>query len=784
MTVLINEEIIKLKNAIQNQRLVFIVGAGISFEAPSFLTTWPQLQCIRALIEPDSRLEALSMDKIRPEVFFQILYNVINERALIPINVLNPDLINSEEEIVFPNLIHYFLAEMINKGHVVLTTNFDNLIERAYFKSGYQKNLKVIIFDDDYKNASQELESKNLGYLIKFHGSFTSPEGKDCRDSIRAILQQVQREIPDSKLKLVKALITKYDCIVLGYSGLDDFDLYNFLITYPSNRQIWWVRHTDNKNLDSWKVFKNDQLEFENKKIGKIPQPKILSSDWEILNSFTIALSYRNGVVIEIYTRAFIELLISQITQKITSGFRQKVKSRTNEIIKNWVNGINKAERFYILSAIYEIIGEEHLEDALKYYEHAVNLHKNLIMARNLLKYCNILYKKGGNYNWSKAKDILEKLIKDFEELDSISDLANNYLQLVLINNRLNNAIDGIIYGEKAIELFNKLIDFNKNSNLFEIGQALRTLALIYSRNIPDISSIKNEEDRNENIKKLNQALQLCKLSINILFKTGNRTGLGGEGQSYNVLGLIKQKLGNYNEAKLCFEKFLSLSGRSRFLWEGFQAYRNLGLCIYNIAMSELDFGHKIELLEESIQNYRNCIECLNGDPKEPNERSMDPNMLSARFYRSKALIERGKMEDLEFAIDELNAVIESSKLVFSEEIWHRKAICLSGLSQAYLKLNNFDNYINYIGKMVKEYEKVKDEIIKNHSVGIQTAKKNLEMVKKELLSLEYNKNTKNVEKKVIKQLNRVNKLIQQPSLNLSKDWIPLINNIRSKITY
>ena len=70
----IHEEIFKLKNTIQTQRLVFIAGAGISFEAPSFLTTWPQLQCIRALIEPDSRLESIIMDRIRPEVFFQILY--------------------------------------------------------------------------------------------------------------------------------------------------------------------------------------------------------------------------------------------------------------------------------------------------------------------------------------------------------------------------------------------------------------------------------------------------------------------------------------------------------------------------------------------------------------------------------------------------------------------------------------------------------------------------------------------------------------------------------------
>jgi len=46
---MIKSVIQNIKKAISREKIVFLVGAGISFPPPSNLTTWPQLECIRAL---------------------------------------------------------------------------------------------------------------------------------------------------------------------------------------------------------------------------------------------------------------------------------------------------------------------------------------------------------------------------------------------------------------------------------------------------------------------------------------------------------------------------------------------------------------------------------------------------------------------------------------------------------------------------------------------------------------------------------------------------------------
>ena len=57
-----------------------------------------------------------------------------------------------------PNIQHFFLADMITKGHFVLTTNFDVLIEHALLKMGISlEDIRVIITRKDFEEYSDPI---------------------------------------------------------------------------------------------------------------------------------------------------------------------------------------------------------------------------------------------------------------------------------------------------------------------------------------------------------------------------------------------------------------------------------------------------------------------------------------------------------------------------------------------------------------------------------------------------------------------------------------------------
>jgi len=782
MSKILHESANNLRNAIEStKRLVFLVGTGISFDPPSYLTTWPQSECIKAITSLKPDIEEKLKEAVRPEVFFQVLYNIIGKKALIPLEVLNPVMLNSKEELIAPNTLHFFLAEMIHKGHMVLTTNFDNLIEMAYEKITNGQKPKVAIFDTDFQKLYEELNSLKLGCLIKIHGSFVTPEGRDCRDSIIAILQQVQREFPESKRKLVKKLIEEHDLVVMGYSGQDDFDIYPFLLEPPSDKCIWWIRHLKEKDPKKWDALLKSQLEEENKAEGPKPAPL---RNYEVLNPNSIVAAYSHGVLIEAHTAEFVKQLLEYHYSPPPNTKKRKVKveQKMQAILKQWVEVINSAEKHYILAGIFETAGRDFLDQAREYHNKACEIEAHLITTRNILKRGIIHYKKDRREEFENAKKELEKALKEFEseKLSSMADQAETCLQLLLVHNRLGIIEKGIEYGERAVNLYKQLAELD-DSYLFELAQALRGLALISSRAVPDISAITKMEEREHCIKILKESSKLCKTSLRLLQKIGNRSGERGEGQTYNVLGMIKLKLSqnyeDYMEARNYFDKFLDLSGRSRFLRESFQGYRNIALCEYNLALKKPD--EKNKWLDKAIQNYDNAIECLGSNPKLLNERpSFDE--FNARFNKSRAKIEQERLSDVESAQKELIAIIKYAVPTLKLN-WHWKAYILSSLSRACLQLGQYEEAFKYVEEMVKQYEEIEDDQkIEKQPFGVQNARQNLQSASGLLEQMPKIKGTKELHQRVLKQLKRVSNLSQYiPSIPL-KDWSILISQIEA----
>lgn len=147
-----------------------------------------------------------------------------------------------------PNIIHYFLATMINRGHFVITTNFDCLIEYALI------NLEVPITDilpiitkEDYKRYDNpyKIIDNGMKAIYKIHGSYKNVITQEStKNSLMATISSLGKgrkgmslfQFEPEKIPLLEKILTKRSLVVLGYSGSDDFDV---IPTLKYMKNIW-----------------------------------------------------------------------------------------------------------------------------------------------------------------------------------------------------------------------------------------------------------------------------------------------------------------------------------------------------------------------------------------------------------------------------------------------------------------------------------------------------------------------------------------------------------------
>ncbi len=128
-----------------NKKLVFLTGAGSSIESPSsmpsarkVMETLIKYTCVKSEIEKILQIEELK---------FEILIEIFQDTFDKELSFANFYLENDK-----PNIIHFFLAEMLKKGHFLMTSNFDSLVEHALLKLNIQKKKIVpVITERDYE---------------------------------------------------------------------------------------------------------------------------------------------------------------------------------------------------------------------------------------------------------------------------------------------------------------------------------------------------------------------------------------------------------------------------------------------------------------------------------------------------------------------------------------------------------------------------------------------------------------------------------------------------------
>jgi tetratricopeptide (TPR) repeat protein len=221
-------------------RVTFLCGAGVSYGPPTRLPT------VQAFVEAAFRhcqsdigaLEA-AMAPQDPPRRFEVLVEAIGQ--LSPAAQLLGSVFDSES----PNVLHHFLGAQCMAGATVITTNFDNCIERTWSRPCE----RVVFLGEDLT-----LPAPSRAVLVKPHG--TNPwEGADTTPvslvaSIRALARTARGfALFPAWRGYLQDCLNGRTVVVIGYSGSDDFDITPLLLDAAPSRVVWLDYDRDSPHI-------------------------------------------------------------------------------------------------------------------------------------------------------------------------------------------------------------------------------------------------------------------------------------------------------------------------------------------------------------------------------------------------------------------------------------------------------------------------------------------------------------------------------------------------------
>ncbi len=264
----------------------------------------------------------------------------------------------------FPTELHRWTATAIAKGSAVFTTNFDSLIEAAFGSAPKARARPLRAVYEEGASGSPEssfddyLRSPYTPCLFKLHGSIrrlvvansseSTLEATD-RSSIGAVLTRIGDRtarfgLPPASSAVFRTHLRNRLLLVLGYSGLDDFDVLPSLKAHADDlKGVIWIAHRN--------------------------QPAARSrSNLSIPKALRLALKRASvpTVVIKGRTHEIVKL------PKMDSPNRLRTTSKPLEDIFPWLCQIDAPERKLLIGMIFEAANNP--RRALASYQDAIQL--------------------------------------------------------------------------------------------------------------------------------------------------------------------------------------------------------------------------------------------------------------------------------------------------------------------------------------------------------------------------------------------------------------------------
>ena len=229
--------------------LAVLAGAGISLDSPSNLLGGGNfMDAVLSRIMPDEvdRETCRSLISVPRDRQFRPGEYIRFETLMMELeSSIDPDLrvLDCLDECAHPNVSHYVLAELLRRGAIVMTTNFDRLIEIAFERTMKPGEPALRVVHDDARFVTTDSADARTPTLWKLHGSLTV-DGKATRESVQATLVQVMwPSLSGNKRDFLQGVLASKDLVVVGYSGSDDLDIVPVLANTSSERSMLWLQH-------------------------------------------------------------------------------------------------------------------------------------------------------------------------------------------------------------------------------------------------------------------------------------------------------------------------------------------------------------------------------------------------------------------------------------------------------------------------------------------------------------------------------------------------------------
>jgi len=584
----------ELVTAIKSGKVVFFVGAGISKPFPTLLPLGSELlsSIILSLGRGINILESyycrpildaiLKGDKAtRLEVILHIIENEIGDKGLDFLKIFERN---------YPNKNHFFLANCLRYGNIIVTTNFDNAIETACDKTGIKY---FMCFEDkQFKQLKERPYVKS--HIFKLHGTLKDQQGNHRIDTILLTLNQVGKGLAIEKAYLLEHFLKTYDFIFLGYSGLDDFDIHPKLLSTASPRQIFWVDYKNRKRLSA--------IEYKESAVKRIPKNNHL---------VTLLTQRKRATCIRGDTSKLINILWERLGfDNRSNDFSYAPTYKWVTMIEGWAQKIEEPIKVIIFGDIFEYQGYH--DYAINCYELAEEKTHNFVLKARIHRKVGWALERKGEYNlalnhFSKAFDFVKNLPNTAEKLKTLYSLGwimqrkGQYNDSVSFFTKALDEPESLQYGKEFIEIYNGL-----GATFWYMGKWERAIQT-YKRNIElsvNIGDIESLARAYNNIglvhwKKLTyeEAVDSFLKSLELYQKIGNLYGIGS---CYGNLGIIYRHLGNCKKA-------LKFQYKSAELHRLKGNLHNEAIAIDSVGNIYFDIGN----MRKALDYYKKCRQIL-----------------------------------------------------------------------------------------------------------------------------------------------------------------------------
>ncbi len=592
----------------QGPNLTFLVGAGCSIDPPSCLPAGQaMMESIIKYCCAESEIEnLLNLEDLRFEGLIETLRDYLDSDLKI---------IDFYGECDKPNLQHLFLADMIEKGHFVMTTNFDFLIEYALKQKGIPDDqIRVVITKADFKTNDDpnSLVKKNIKALYKIHGSTKNIiNEEETKETLIATIQAFGSnkegldvfQIEPYKKSLFENIAKGRTLVVMGYSGSDDFDIVPTLKILKELERVVWINYEPDDNGQEH-LYEIDQTTIEN----PIDDDKVN----EILTEIYLMGHIENIYRVNVNTSRIIKEILGLNIEEMEDPFEidpivwieehlpspteiEKLSipasiylnfSKYNNIIRIASKGLKRAREKGSRAEISHFLnllglGYHHKsnnEEALKYFKEAYKIDQELgVIANKITGFINmsLVYSNLGEFN--KAEKILDGLL-------ALEEVQNDPEKKAKIF-----TTKGSIYKKRglfpgAIKNYEKALKINEElGNLYGLSVNLNNIGGIYS-----------------DLRKFSKATQYLEQALKIRKELGYYRGLVS---TCLILGGNNRNQGKYNEALAHLNKALDLSEKISYKDGIGKAFNRIGT-VY-LAQRKYDKAYKylkpaLEIIKET----------------------------------------------------------------------------------------------------------------------------------------------------------------------------------------